>query len=33
MIHPYSEIYLEDFMMNLAEAFNYAVYCCKIDIV
>ena len=32
MIHPYSEIYLEDSMMNLAEAFHYAVYCCKIDI-
>ena len=32
MIHAYSNIYLEDAMNNLADAFDYAVNCYKLDI-
>ena len=32
MTHAYSNLYLEDAMYNLAEAFHYAVYYCDIDI-
>ena len=32
MTHAYSNLYLENAMNNLAEAFHYAVYYCDIDI-